>query len=187
MSAPKLYKHYEKLVTDIKSHDPELCLPFAKSVFMATTINLGDKVVTTRHRDQANLPNGLCAVMSLGSYNHKLGGHLVLHELKLILEFPPGWIIFLPSASITHSNIGISDNEWRSSITYYTAGGLFRWVAYGFQGEKKLDPEQLQRIKEQSSTRWNYGIDLFSKSEELREDISTAFPYGRSDSLSQPI
>ncbi|KAI9429731.1 hypothetical protein H4582DRAFT_1826172, partial [Lactarius indigo] len=125
-----------------------------------------------------NLPNGLCAVVSMGDYNHKLGGHLVLHELKLIMEFPPGYVIFLPSASITHSNIGISDNEWRSSITYYTAGGLFRWNAYGGKTEKELskkDPQLLKRIKNGIEARWEKAIDLFSKHEELEDDIRKVF------------
>lgn len=176
MSAPKLYKHYEKLAEDFNVHHPGLCCPHANSVFMATTLNLGDKVVTKEHRDHKNLGNGLCAVVSLGNYDYKSGGHLVLHDLKLILEFPPGWVIFLPSACITHSNTGISDNEWRSSITYYTAGGLFRWAAYGFQSEKDLrkhNPEQLQKMTEEKENRWNYGVDLFSTSEKLKEDIST--------------
>ena len=139
MSAPKLYEHYEKLVEDINAHHLEVCCPHAKSVFMATTLNLGDTVVTKRHRDTKNLANGFCAVVSLGNYDHKQGGHLVLHDLNLILEFPPGWVIFLPSACIIHSNIGISDDEWWSSITYYTAGGLFRWAAYGFQSEQDFE------------------------------------------------
>ncbi len=151
-------------------------MPYFKSVFMATTINLGDKVVTMKHKDQANLPSGLCAVVSMGSYDYKLGGQLVLHELKLIIEFPPGYVIFLPSASITHSNLGVSDNEWRSSITYYTAGGLFRWVAYGFKTERqfrKEDPGEFERIKDKDTreARWREAINLFSKDKELKEDI----------------
>lgn len=175
MSAPKLYRHYDSLANNIRSHYPELCLPHADSVFMATTINLGDKVVTRRHRDEKNLANGLCGVVSLGNYDYKHGGHLVLHEPKIILEFPPNWVIFLPSACIEHSNIGISDKEWRSSITYYTAGGLFRWVAYGYQCEGDVDPEQLQRIQEAGDTRWNEGIDLLSKVGNLKKDIISTF------------
>ncbi|KAH9163404.1 hypothetical protein EDB89DRAFT_1860008, partial [Lactarius sanguifluus] len=77
-------------------------------------------------------------------------------------------------ASITHSNIGVSDKEWRSSITYYTAGGLFRWVAYGWKTEKTLKKEDLQhleRIKGRMEARWKEAIDLFSKYEELEDDI----------------
>ncbi|KAH9020249.1 hypothetical protein EDB83DRAFT_2231689 [Lactarius deliciosus] len=146
-----------------------------KSVFMATTVNLGDKVVTVRHKDQANLPNGLCAVVSMGNYDHTHGGHLVLHELKLIMEFPPGYVIFLPSASITHSNIGVSDNEWRSSITYYTAGSLFRWAAYRFKTEKQLreqDPGHFKRMIDEREARWKDAVNLFSRHEELIDDIS---------------
>ncbi|KAH9042411.1 hypothetical protein EDB84DRAFT_1230672, partial [Lactarius hengduanensis] len=87
---------------------------------------------TSDYCEQANLPNGLCTVVSMRNCDYTLGGHLVLHELKLIMEFPPSYVILLPSASITHSNMRVSDNEWRSSITY-TAGSLFRWAAYRFQ------------------------------------------------------
>lgn len=133
-------------------------------------------MVTTKHRDFKNLANGLCAVVSMGNYDYKLGGHLVLHDkIKLIIEFPPGWVIFLPSASVTHSNIGIADNEWRSSITFYTAGSLFRWVAYGFQGEKTLGTEQLKRMDGEKEDRWNNAINLFSKYEELKGDIETTY------------
>ncbi|KAH9012454.1 hypothetical protein EDB85DRAFT_1877742 [Lactarius pseudohatsudake] len=64
--------------------------------------------VITVSKQQANLPNGLCAVVSMGNCDHTPGGHLVLHELKHIMEFPPGYVILLPSASITHSNMRVS-------------------------------------------------------------------------------
>ncbi|KAH9009462.1 hypothetical protein EDB85DRAFT_1881571, partial [Lactarius pseudohatsudake] len=180
MSAPKLYRHYEQLADSLLTYELEEALqrPYAKCAFMASTINLGDKVVTLRHKDHKNLPSGLCAVVSMGDYNHKLGGHLVLHELKLIMEFPPGYVIFLPSASITHSNIEISDDEWRSSITYYTAGGLFRWHAYGGRTEERLrteDPQLWNRMKDGMEARWKEAIDLFSKYEELEDDIRKFF------------
>ena len=176
MSALKLYRHYEKLAININSHHPHLCCSHAMSIFTATTLNLGDNVVTRRHRDYKNLANGLCAAVFLRNYDHKLGGQLVLHEPQLILKFSPGWIIFLPSAGITHSNLAICNNEWCSSITYYAAGGLFRWAAYGFKGEKKLDTREAKRLKREHEAKWNDGIDLFSKADKLKEDIITLFP-----------
>ncbi|KAH9024107.1 hypothetical protein EDB85DRAFT_1830903, partial [Lactarius pseudohatsudake] len=84
--------------------------------------------------------------------------------------FPPSYVILLPSASITHSHMRVSDNKWRSSITYYTVGSLFRWAAYRFQTERQLreqDPGHFKRIMDEREARWNDAINLFSKLEEL--------------------
>jgi hypothetical protein len=58
---------------------------------------------------------------------------MVLHELKLILEFPPGCSLYIPSAIITHENISIDTKERRQVITAYTSGNLFQYVDYGFR------------------------------------------------------
>ncbi|KAH8979484.1 hypothetical protein EDB92DRAFT_1806445, partial [Lactarius akahatsu] len=66
---------------------------------------------TSYYCEQANLFNGLCAVVSMRNYDYTLGGHLILHELKLIMKFSSSYVILLPSASITHSNMRVSDNK----------------------------------------------------------------------------
>ncbi|KAH9011201.1 hypothetical protein EDB83DRAFT_2234121, partial [Lactarius deliciosus] len=78
--------------------------PYTKCVFMATTINLGDKVITVRHKDQKNLSNCLCAVVSMRDYYHKLGGYLVFHKLKPIMEFSPGYVIFFYLLPASHTS-----------------------------------------------------------------------------------
>jgi hypothetical protein len=85
------------------------------------------------HKDQGNLPFGLCAVTPFGSFDPDKGGHIILWELKLIIRFPPGSTVLIPSAIITHGNLPIQHNEERSSFTQYAAGSLFRWVDNGFQ------------------------------------------------------
>ena len=49
------------------------------------------------------------------------------------LNFPPGSTIFIPSASLEHSNTSIQKEERHYSFTQYTAGRTFWWVDYGFQ------------------------------------------------------
>jgi hypothetical protein len=80
-----------------------------------------------------NLAYGWCTITALGRFDPKKGGHLVIPELRLAIEFPPGSSILIPSAALTHYNLDICKEETRGSVTQFSAGGLFRWVAYGHQ------------------------------------------------------
>ena len=131
--APELYSEYSTYVSKLESHYPELCRPFHSSVFPTLTINFGPQTVCDGHRDHGNLPFGLCAIMPFGSFDPDKGGHIVLWELKLIVRFPPGSTILIPSAVITHGNTPIQQGEERYSFTQYAPGALFRWVDNGFQ------------------------------------------------------
>ena len=42
--------------------------------------------VSTWLRGMANLPFGLCAITSLGSFDHKRGGHLILWQCWLVMS-----------------------------------------------------------------------------------------------------
>jgi len=129
--APDLSKFVMEILDGVKNYNPSLRFPYEKHPFSALTFNIGPKACTKPHQDVMNLSWGWCAVTSLGDYDHRKGGHLVLWDLKLAVEFPPFSTILLPSAILTHSNTSIADTERRSSITQYTASGLFCWVAHG--------------------------------------------------------
>ena len=63
------------------------------------------------------------------------------------------------------------------SIAQYAAGGLFRWVAYGFKSAKSLlktKPSKLlkKRIDKDPGKRWREGLAMFSKLDELQEPCS---------------
>lgn len=96
----------------------------------------------------------------------------MLWDLKLIIEFPPGSTILIPSAAIRHSNIGIQQGETRYSFTQYASGGLFRWVEQGFQPEglhkEGWSREQKEEELIEGARRWEEGIKLFSTLDELR-------------------
>jgi hypothetical protein len=119
-----------------------------------------------------NCPFGWCAIQALGNFNPKLGGHLILWELEMIVEFPPGALIFIPSATITHSNIPVAAGESRSSFTQYAQGGLFRYVDNGFRLQQQLERDdslEYKRIMALKESRWKIGLGLFSKLEELQK------------------
>ena len=79
---------------------------------------------------QASKEPGWCCITALGDFDPTKGGHLVLWDLKLVIEFPPGSTVLLPSAAIAHSNTAIDCREMRCSFTQFTAGGLFRWTSH---------------------------------------------------------
>lgn len=162
--APDLYQHYAAKIRPIYQKDPSLKRPFPNSIFCATTYNFGPETVCLPHLDKANLAYGKCSITGLGNYDYKRGGHLVLWELKLVVEFPPGATVLIPSAVITHSNTPISPGETRYSFTQYTAGTLFRWVENGFMTASSyhsvLTEEEQEQEKEKDKARWKAGISL---------------------------
>ncbi|KAJ6599944.1 hypothetical protein DFH09DRAFT_1303296 [Mycena vulgaris] len=155
-------------------HLPHLGRNFEKSVFSCAAFNFGPNVWTFKHRDVLNVPFGWCAVQALGRFDPTKGGHLVLWDLKLVIEFPPGATILLPSATIAHSNIPVQAGDRRASFTQYTPGGLIRYIDNGFRTEGDLeseDPAEYERLRRQKETRWEMGIGLFSTVKELLEPV----------------
>ncbi|KAJ7838326.1 hypothetical protein B0H14DRAFT_2361731 [Mycena olivaceomarginata] len=102
--APQLYDHYFQHNRKLAFRFPDLHRPFPKSVFSCATFNFGHSVWTYRHRDICNLPFGLCAVQALRNFDPKQGGHLVLWDLKLIIEFPAGALICVLRTYIRNMN-----------------------------------------------------------------------------------
>lgn len=130
--APGLHSFALNTLADVERSGSHLNLPFKRHPFSALTFNIGPEACTIPHIDSMDLPWSWCAVTSLGDYNYELGGHLVLWDLGVAIQFPPFSTIFLPSAILLHSNVSIGPNEHRSSVTQYNSAGLFRWVAYDY-------------------------------------------------------
>lgn len=117
-----------------------------------------------------NLAFGWCAIHALGTFDHTKGGHLVLKEPKLIIEFPPGALILLPSATITHGNTAIQAGETRVSFTQYSSGAMFRFVDNGFRTVEQLrkaDKVAYQKMLDAKDNRWKLGLGLWSTAEEI--------------------
>jgi len=132
------HKFYRDRMKELTLWDPKLLPIFPNSAFSAATFNFGPEVRTYRHKDFNNLSHGWCSITALGDFDPKAGGHLVLWELKKIIEFPAGSTIFIPSALVSHSNTPTSPSERRQSFTQYTAGSILRFMACGFQAKGSL-------------------------------------------------
>lgn len=128
--APILHEFVNKSLKELRKEDEGFKTVYP-GPYSAVTFNLGGKVCTFPHKDYKNLPWGWCAVTSLGRYSATRGGHLVLWEFGIAVEFPPYSTIMLPSAIVTHFNTAIQEGEKRLSVVQYNSSGLFRWLAYG--------------------------------------------------------
>lgn len=175
-----MYEHYAQTFKSLYNHHPGLQHNFSNSIFPAATFNLGPDTVALGHLDSGNLPFGMCALTSLGPYDPKKGGHLVLFNLKIVVEFPPGSTILIPSATVEHGNTAIQDGESRMSLAQYASGGLFRWVAYGFQSALALlsqpgGQERKAEIDGVPGDRWRSGLSFFSKPDNLVVDRKHIF------------
>ncbi|TFK79291.1 hypothetical protein K466DRAFT_505806, partial [Polyporus arcularius HHB13444] len=159
--APDLYAHYETTRSMIEEQFPELERVFTNSVFASTTFNLGPRTVTFAHRDHQNLPFGWCCVTALGDFDDTKGGHLILWDLMLVIRIPSGATYLIPSAILKHSNVDIASGETRMSVTQYSAGGLFRWVACGMRSQAAYAQDGNKMLP--GEDRWKEGIALLRK------------------------
>ncbi|KAK0493024.1 hypothetical protein EDD18DRAFT_1079047, partial [Armillaria luteobubalina] len=167
--SPRLFRYYEERISALHlklGTTP----PFRSSIFPCGAFNFGGNVWTYQHRDRMNCPFGWCAILALGRFNPSLGSHLILWELKMVIEFPHAATVFIPSATITHSNTVPAPGDERVSFTQFCAGGLFRWVDNGFRTEIQLYDEDYlayERVQVDKDARWEMGLGLYSTVDEL--------------------
>ncbi|KAM6493338.1 hypothetical protein JOM56_011472 [Amanita muscaria] len=82
-------------------------------VFPCCSFNLGPQTASLPHRDMGNLAHSWCSIAAVGQFNPELGGHLVLWDFGIAIEFPPGSTILIPSALFMHSNASVQEGETR--------------------------------------------------------------------------
>ena len=172
---PKIYSYYSKNLRKLFSRYPHLRHTFMNSIFPACTFNMGPKTVSVEHADTGNLASGGCPVTSGGNYDPKLGGHMVLFSLGIVVEFPPGSTIIIPSSTLSHGNTAIQPEETRVSFTQYCAGGLHHWVECGYQSIRSCTGKIKEKMASEAGLRWLEAVNRFSKVDELHKDRIKAF------------
>jgi hypothetical protein len=69
--------------------------------------------------------------------------------------------IIIPSSTLAHGNTPIQLGEWHVSFTQYCSGGLFHWVAYGFQKDCTLKKLKLkEKVDGQAGSCWEKALAL---------------------------
>lgn len=141
-------------------HAPSPAIPFP-----TLTLNTGRYTVCGPHRDSPNDAPGVCLDWIFGMFDHRRGGHLVLHEARKVLSLEPGRALLFPSALITHETIPIAPSEWRSGVTGYAPGGLWRFIAQGYQTRTEWEAQGAvdDQVKHDNEgiLRWQAGLNRF--------------------------
>ncbi|KAJ7789587.1 hypothetical protein B0H14DRAFT_2397343, partial [Mycena olivaceomarginata] len=175
--APRLYGYYRRMRRPAADASPPSPSPPSTTRFSSVPISiLWRDVWTFKHRDILNLAFGWCAIQALGRFDATKGGHLILWDLGLVVEFPAGALILVPSATIAHSNVPVQEGETRTSFTQFSPGGIFRYVDNGFRTVNQLaeeDPAEYERLVDLKEKRWEMGLDLFSTLEELLAPVAS--------------
>jgi hypothetical protein len=99
-----------------------------------------------------------------------LGGHLLLLELKVIIKFPSGCTILLPSGRISHANAAIGPGEVHHALIQYCAGSLGCWILYGYKNWDSLPWQEQAQEQAAWLMRWQEVLALFSTSVSLLAD-----------------
>lgn len=143
----------------------------AIGVFPCRSFNLGKQTVSCPHLDEKNLAQSWCSITPLGDFDPDLGGHLVLSDFKLVIRFPPGSTVLIPSALLYHSNTPVQPGETRYSIIQYAAGGLSRWVQNGLMSEKdrlaSASEEDIQSYRREQELYWKSVVGMYTRFDEL--------------------
>ncbi|KAJ7705212.1 hypothetical protein B0H16DRAFT_1403943 [Mycena metata] len=168
--APDLHGYYHSTLDRLHRWDKTLKRNFLPtiSVFAAATFNFGPATVTLPHLDFANLAWGWCAITAFGNFDPDKGGHLILWDLMLIIRFPPGSTLFIPSALLRHSNVSIQQGEKRFSFTQFTSAGIFRFVDNNFQTEQEVNETPMSTAEREAraetrKARWAEGLKMYKK------------------------
>ena len=168
------------MLAKLFNHQIGLVHNFSNSIFPAASFNCGPTTVSLNHVDSGNLSHNFCSLTALGNFDHTKGGHAILFNLKLVIQFPAGSTMLIPSACVVHGNTPVQEGESRLSIAQYASGGLFRWVAYGFKSAKALlmtKAGRLQKaeIDQAEGARWAEGLAMFSTVDGLKGDLKSVF------------
>lgn len=162
--APWLYNYYAETLGKLFQNNNKLKKNFPSTIFPAATYNLGPQTVCYPHIDPGNFSCGWCSVTPFGFFDHTKGGHLVLWDCHLVIQFPASSTILLPSAIVAHLNTAITPGEKRYSFSLYSAGALFHWVENGFKKSKdyysSLSAEEHVSVVASNTTRWKFCLLL---------------------------
>lgn len=151
------------MLKEICENDPSLKrAPYTD--YAAISVNLKKSQGTFPHLDDKNSQQDMCGVTPTGTFDSTKGGHMILWELRLVIQFPAYSTIFLPSSLITHGNTPIAAGEERASFVFYTAGGLHMFRDLGMStlaNLKKRYPQKAKQFLKDGPERVKEGLKYF--------------------------
>lgn len=99
-------------------------------------------MIDTASPAQKNLEAALDSMeawTTIGKYDHKKGGGIILWDAKRMIEMPSGSTIVFPAGTKSFSWVGVAPNETRFLVRQFCHAGVVRWVEKGGRSDAKFD------------------------------------------------
>jgi hypothetical protein len=145
-------------------------MPFAGSIYPAVTLDLGPFPIALGRRLHRNAPAVPCTITNLGNFDATRGGHLILFDYGLVIEFSPNSTAQILSGCVRYANTAISGGEYRAAMTQYMSAGLSRHVAYGFRPHDALPKDEAQALAADGPSRRERVLGMLSTLSSLLTD-----------------
>ncbi|KAJ7248908.1 hypothetical protein B0H12DRAFT_990774, partial [Mycena haematopus] len=133
---PQTFERYTKIKNALLAADRRAIFPSDSTVYSATAFELGGPhrqglfggLVSLRRHEIGGWDN----LIALGEYEPSLGGQVIFWDLGLVVGFPPGSSILLPSGGVLrYSFVAVRPHERRYSILQWAGAGVSRWLDNG--------------------------------------------------------
>ena len=176
---PMAHEHLCNRMRDLHETHPHLRFPFENSAFPACTMNLGPQSVSFIHADGGDYPGIPGSVHSFGSFNYKLGGHIIALDYGFFVQFPSGTLTLLSSSGLRNGNTPIQHLESRYSFTQYISGHLMRWIAYGFRAANEVPESEKKMLDNVAGEGWDNQRARWSNYFSLEDDRKQVYDRSR--------
>jgi hypothetical protein len=123
---PEAYKHAYDRLSRLYKEVPSLMqgLPFHSSIYPACTFHFGPQSVSCTQQDMPGFPRAMSA---LGDFDDVRGGHLVLVDHDLAIQFPSGTSIVI-SSTTRYRIAAVSAGEHHYTLTQYFPTSLVNYI-----------------------------------------------------------
>ncbi|KAJ7664350.1 hypothetical protein DFH06DRAFT_897559, partial [Mycena polygramma] len=103
------------------------------SVFSAATFELGGPHCrnSATGAPPSHQAGTWSIITSLGKYAALRGGHIILWDLGLVVTFPIGCTILLPTGLVRYSFVKVRPGERRYSLVQWAGAGIAHWFRNG--------------------------------------------------------
>ncbi|KAF7373695.1 hypothetical protein MSAN_00580500 [Mycena sanguinolenta] len=119
--------------SEFLKYNADAMYPCDSSVFSAATFEFGGphcRNTPTGAPDRFHAATW-SVLTSLGRYVPLSGGHIIFWDLGLVVTFPPGASILIPTGVIRYSFIKFRPGEHRYSLLQWAGTGISRWFQNG--------------------------------------------------------
>ncbi|KAK7032025.1 hypothetical protein R3P38DRAFT_2522527, partial [Favolaschia claudopus] len=176
---PTAFSALEDQKAQMLAYDPDAVYPCETSVFSAITLELGGPhhIISPFGPRGRFDPATWCIITSLGVYDPRLGGHIILWDIGWVLVFPPGTSILLPPGLVRYSFVKVRPHESRYLLIQYAGSGIRRFFENGERKDEEFAAEATreEHLEREMKRRECHlaAMDGFELAEDLPQGLGT--------------